>query len=52
MTDVVEIAKERRVKLVAEIAELDDFVSMAKCPASAPMRRIGHIEQGRISGSS
>jgi hypothetical protein len=22
------------------------------CPASAPMRQIGHIEQGRISGSS
>jgi hypothetical protein len=30
MTDVVEIATERRAKLVAEIAELDDFVGMAK----------------------
>jgi hypothetical protein len=30
MTDVIEIAKERRAKLVAEIAKLDDFVGMAE----------------------
>ena len=30
MTDIVEIAKERRVRLVAEIAKLDDFVHMAE----------------------
>jgi hypothetical protein len=24
----------------------------ADCPASAPMRQIGHIEQGEVSGSS
>ena len=30
MTDVVEIAKERRARLSAEIAELDDFVHMAE----------------------
>ena len=30
MTDVVEIAKERRARLVAEIAKLDDFVCMAE----------------------
>ncbi len=27
-------------------------VTLSRCPASAPMRQIGHIEQGRISGSS
>jgi hypothetical protein len=25
---------------------------ITSCPASAPMRQIGHIEQGRVSGSS
>ena len=30
MTDVVEIAKERRDVLVAEIGKLDDFVCMAE----------------------
>ena len=30
MTDVVEIAKERRLRLAAEIAKLDDFVHMAE----------------------
>ena len=30
MTDVVEIAKERRARLAAEIAKLDDFVHMAE----------------------
>ncbi len=30
MTDVVEIAKERRVRLAAEIGKLDDFVRMAE----------------------
>ncbi len=29
MTDVVEIAKERRVRLAAEIGKLDDFIRMA-----------------------
>jgi murein DD-endopeptidase MepM/ murein hydrolase activator NlpD len=26
--------------------------TVVPCPASAPMRQIGHIEQGRVSGSS
>ena len=30
MTDVVEIAKERRARLAAEIAKLDEFVRMAE----------------------
>ncbi len=30
MTDVVEIAKERRVKLAVEIAKMDDFIRMAE----------------------
>ncbi len=30
MTDVVEIAKERRATLAAEIGKLDDFIRMAK----------------------
>ncbi len=30
MTDVVEIAKERRVRLAAEIGKLDDFIRMAE----------------------
>ncbi len=30
MTDVVEIAKERRARLAAEIGKLDDFVCMAE----------------------
>ncbi len=30
MTDVVEIAKERRVRLAAEIVKLDDFILMAE----------------------
>ena len=30
MTDVVEIAKKRHVKLVAEIGELSDFIHMAE----------------------
>ncbi len=30
MTDVVEIAKERRVRLAAEIGKLDDFIRMAQ----------------------
>ena len=30
MTDVVEIARERRVRLAAEIGELDDFIRMAE----------------------
>ncbi len=30
MTDVVEIAKERRVRLAAEIGTLDDFIRMAE----------------------
>ena len=30
MTDVVEIAKERRVRLAAELGTLDDFISMAE----------------------
>jgi hypothetical protein len=30
MTDVVEIAKERHAGLVAEIAELDDFICIAE----------------------
>ncbi len=30
MTDVVEIAKERRVRLAAEIAKLGDFILMAE----------------------
>jgi hypothetical protein len=36
---------------------LDDFrdfptVILPRCPASAPMRQIGRVEEGRISGSS
>ena len=30
MTDVVEIAKERRVSLAAEVGALDDFIRMAE----------------------
>ncbi len=30
MTDVVEIAKERRVRLAAEIGKLDDFIRVAE----------------------
>ena len=30
MADVVEIAKERRVRLAAELGTLDDFISMAE----------------------
>ncbi len=30
MTDVVEIAKERRARLAAEIGRLDDFIRMAE----------------------
>ncbi len=30
MTDVVEIAKERRVRLAKEIAKLDEFILMAE----------------------
>ncbi len=30
MTDVVEIAKERRIRLATEIAKLDDFIRMAE----------------------
>ncbi len=30
MTDVVEIARERRVRLAAEIGKLDDFIRMAE----------------------
>lgn len=30
MTDVVEIAKEFRAKLAAEMAKLDDFIRMAE----------------------
>ncbi len=30
MTDVVEIAKERRVRLAAEIGKLDDFIRIAQ----------------------
>jgi len=30
MTDVVEIAKERRIRLAAEIVKLDEFVLMAE----------------------
>ena len=30
MTDVVEIAKERRARLAAEIAKLDEFIRMAE----------------------
>ena len=30
MTDVVEIAKERRVRLAAEIVKLDEFLRMAE----------------------
>ncbi len=30
MTDVVEIAEERRARLAAEIAKLDDFIRMAE----------------------
>jgi hypothetical protein len=30
MTDVVEIAKERRVRLANEIAKLDEFILMAE----------------------
>jgi len=29
MTDVVELAKERRARLAAEIAKLDEFIHMA-----------------------
>jgi hypothetical protein len=27
-------------------------LAVAECPASAPMRQIGRVEEGRISGSS
>ncbi len=30
MTDVVEIAKERRIRLATEIAKLDEFIRMAE----------------------
>jgi hypothetical protein len=30
MTDVVEIARERKVRLAAEIGKLDDFIRMAE----------------------
>ncbi len=30
MTDVIEVAKERRVRLAAEIGKLDDFIRMAE----------------------
>ena len=30
MTDVIKIAKERRVKLAAELGKLDDFIRMAE----------------------
>ncbi len=30
MTDVVEIAKERRIRLATEIAKLDEFLRMAE----------------------
>ncbi len=30
----------------------DTAEKIAECPASAPLRQIGHIEQGRVSGSS
>ncbi len=33
-------------------SEAEVVAHVARCPASAPMRQIGHIEQGRISGSS
>ncbi len=30
MTDVIKIAKERRVKLAVEVAKMDDFIRMAE----------------------
>ncbi|MHA1529905.1 MAG: hypothetical protein ACTSVG_12860 [Alphaproteobacteria bacterium] len=38
MTDVVEIAKERRIRIVAEIDKLDDFIRMAEA--------LGKVSQG------
>jgi hypothetical protein len=40
MTDVVEIAKERRTRLEAEIGKLDDFIRMAEA--------LGKISQGSV----
>jgi hypothetical protein len=39
MTDVIEIAKERLLRLVAEIDTLDDFIRMAETLAEHPLSR-------------
>src|ERR1700730_1946968 len=36
----------------ARLANLWQLCRMSNCPASAPMRQIGRVEEGRISGSS
>jgi hypothetical protein len=36
----------------ARIAKLKDGRTHLACPASAPMRQIGRVEEGRISGPS
>ncbi len=46
MTDVVEIAKERRARLAAEIAKLDDFVCMAEA-----LLKHSRLESNTASGT-
>jgi hypothetical protein len=46
MTDVVEIAKECRVTLVAEIARLDEFLRMAE-----KLLKYNRLEPSKASGT-
>ena len=55
MTDVVEIAKERRAGLAAEIAKLDEFIRMAEMLVKyTPLKsnKASDAEDTRAAGSA
>ncbi len=55
MTDVVEIAKERRIRLAAEIVKLDEFVLMAeRLVKYTPLKsnKASDIEGARVTRST
>jgi hypothetical protein len=41
----------QRQDMIGDAGKRDAALRVAKCPASAPMRQIGRVEEGRISGS-
>ena len=54
MTDVIKIAKERRARLQAEVAKLDDFIRMAEALvewSQSKAGKSGDIDVDRASGS-